>query len=120
MRAAACLMAALTASASASAQAPPAPSTFALAIVAGRVPQGQHVLRVRQGAQMEVRLTSDAPGEAHLHGYRLAARLAPGRESVWRFTAHASGRFRVEWHPAGQADSHSHGPPLATLEVLPP
>lgn len=78
------------------------------------------VLRVPQGAAVTVRITSDSPGEAHLHAYRLVAKAGPGREAQWRFVAHASGRFRIEWHAQGSGASHSHGPALATLEVMPP
>lgn len=117
MRAAALLLAALSTGTVAQ---PPAPQpVFHLAIAAGKV-AGDRVLRVRQGATVEIHLASDAPGEAHLHGYRLAAKLAPGRDARWRFIAHASGRFRIEWHRAAGAEAHSHGPPLASLEVLPP
>lgn len=69
---------------------------------------------------MTVRISSDAEGEAHLHAYRLSAKVGPGREATWRFVARAAGRFRIEWHASGEATSHTHGPPLATLEVMPP
>lgn len=78
------------------------------------------VLRVAEGESVRVRLVSDTAGEVHLHGYRLEARVAPGILSELAFIARATGRFRLEWHPAGAAgaDAH-HGPALAILEVHP-
>ena len=69
------------------------------------------------------RITSNAAGEVHLHAYRLSARLLPGQPAELVFTAFATGRFRLEWHAAGDnsaaPDAH-HAPALAVLEVLPP
>jgi len=64
---------------------------------------------------------SDAPGEIHLHGYRLETKLVPGVPGEIVFKAHATGRYRLEWHSAsgtGKSGGH-HGPPPATLEVRP-
>lgn len=79
------------------------------------------MLRVDRGDAVRLRLTSDAPGDAHLHGYRLEARVAPGQAAELTFNARATGRYRIEWHAAGEAakGGRHHGPPLAVLEVLP-
>ena len=96
--------------------------SFELAIVNGSVPAQQRLLKVEKGDALRVRITSDAPGELHLHGYRESAKLAPGQTTELAFTAYATGRYPFEWHPAGEnagGGSRHRGPPLATLEVRP-
>ncbi len=95
--------------------------TFDVTIARGAIPAEQRVLRVTKGDTVRLRLTSDAPGDIHLHGYRLEAKLVPGVPGEIVFKAYATGRYRLEWHPAGETSksgSH-HGPPPATLEVRP-
>lgn len=100
--------------------ADPPQKTFDLAISRGAVPKAQRVLRVDRGDLVRIRLMTDAPGEVHVHGYRLETKVAPGSASELRFTARATGRYRIEWHPAAEtAKGDHHGPPLARLEVLP-
>lgn len=78
------------------------------------------VLRVVKGDAVRLRIRGDRDGEVHLHGYRLTAHLTPGSTTELAFTAHATGRFRIEWHAAAAAASTSHhAPPLAILEVHP-
>lgn len=109
------------AAASAFAQPPSADEkTFTLALTSGMVPaSAQRTFEVLKGDSVVLILMSDQPGEIHLHGYRLEARLAPGTSAEWRFRAQATGRFRFEWHADRGAAAHHHGPPLATLAVFP-
>ena len=96
--------------------------TFELTIGHGAVPPPQRLIKVEKGDALRLRVTSDAPGELHLHGYRLSAKLAPGQPAELAFTAYATGRYPLEWHAAGEAaasGAHRRGPPLATLEVQP-
>lgn len=95
--------------------------TFTLAIVRGELPAHQRLLKVEKGDALRLRITSDAPGELHLHGYRLEAKLTPGQPSELAFKAYATGRYPFEWHGAqSTAKTGGHrGPPLATLEVRP-
>ena len=98
------------------------PQTFELNIVHGSVPAAQRVIKVEKGTALKLKITSDAPGEVHLHGYRLAATLAPGKPAELAFNAYATGRYPFEWHTdnAPNAESsHRRSPPLATLEVRP-
>jgi len=95
--------------------------TFNLSIIRGAVPAEQRVLRVEKGDAVRVRVTADAPGELHLHGYKVEKKLVPGTPVEITLKAFATGRFPFEWHGAGEATqskSH-HGPPLAALEVRP-
>ena len=113
-----CLVAAAAASAFA---AEPPEKAFSLSIVRGALPAEQRVLRVEKGDAVRLRVTSDAPGEIHLHGYRLEAKLTPRIPVELAFKAYATGRYPLEWHGAGdtgQTRSH-HGLPLAALEVRP-
>jgi hypothetical protein len=94
---------------------------FVLTIVRGAVAAEQRVVKVEKGDALRVRITSDAPGELHLHGYRLAATVAPGQPAELAFKAYATGRYPFEWHGADNtASTGAHrGPPFATLEVRP-
>ena len=94
---------------------------FNLDIVRGTVPAPQRLLKVEKGDALKLRITSDAPGELHLHGYRLEAKLIPTQPAELAFNAYATGRYPFEWHAANApAVSAPHrGPPLATLEVRP-
>jgi hypothetical protein len=95
---------------------------FELTIRGGAVPATQRLIKVRKDDALRWRITSDSAGELHVHGYRLEAKLAAGAASELAFKAFATGRYRLEWHPAGAnatpAGAH-HGAPLATLEVRP-
>jgi hypothetical protein len=98
-----------------------AQKTFNLTISQGAVPAHQRVLRVEKDDMVRLRVAGDAPGEIHLHGYRLEMKITPGSASEVSFKAHATGRYRIEWHITGETAKKGdhHGPPLATLEVRP-
>lgn len=100
--------------------AEPARQSFELTITGNAVPASQRVLRVLKGDAVVLRVTSDAAGEIHIHGYRQDTKLATAGAAELRFMAHATGRYRIEWHPAvkGRKADH-HGSALATLEVRP-
>jgi hypothetical protein len=103
--------------------ADPPERVFDLRITSGALPAQQRVIRVTKGERVIWRITSDAPGQVHVHAYRLEAHVLAGQPAELAFKAFATGRYRVEWHPvAGNPatpDAH-HAPPLATLEVRPP
>jgi len=113
-----CLIA-ITAVSALAADAPE--KTFSMTVVRGALPAEQRLLRVEKGDAVRLRLTSDAPGEIHLHGYRLEAKLTPGTPAELAFKAYATSRYPFEWHGAGDAGKTGsrHGPQLATLEVRP-
>lgn len=101
--------------------AEPAAKTFELAISGGSVAKEQRLLRVDKGTAVQLRASSDTAGSLHLHAYKLEVQLKPGTPAELAFTARATGRFRFEWHPdktTAKSGGH-HGPPLATLEVMP-
>jgi len=94
---------------------------FNLSIVRHAVPPQQRLIRVKKGDAVRLRVTSDVPGELHLHGYRLEAKVAPGNPSELAFRAYATGRYPLEWHAADDAGTSRphHVPTLANLEVRP-
>jgi hypothetical protein len=97
---------------------------FDLAIVDGKVAKEKRVLKVAKGDSVRLRFTSDRAGDVHLHAYRLQAKVSTEKPSELAFKAHATGRFRFEWHEAKQqgkapAEGGHHAEPLATLEVRP-
>lgn len=89
------------------------PRTIELAIRKGELPQGQRVVRVRQGDDITLRWTTDTPLAVHLHGYDIEMTLAPGPPTSTRFTARAAGRFPIEVHGGGKERTLGH------LEVHP-
>jgi hypothetical protein len=99
-------------------------ATFDLAIVNGKVTKEKRVIRVNKGDAVHLRFTSNVAGDIHLHAYRLQTNVSADKPSELRFRAHATGKFRFEWHEAKQqgkapADGGHHAEPLATLEVRP-
>ncbi len=121
MRISVLIFAVFTAVAFATAQAADAlQKTFDLNIVHGIAPAAQRLLKVQKGDALRVRITSDAPGELHVHGYRLSLQLKPGQPEELAFTAYATGRYPIEWHDAAAPTGSRHrSAPLATLEVRP-
>ena len=57
-------------------------------------------IRVSRDAAVTLKIESDAPGSLHLHGYDLEQEVAPGTVSDFVFVAHATGRYRIAFHPA--------------------
>lgn len=91
-----------------------------LDLVQGNIAKSQQLIRVKHNDQINLKVSSDEPGEFHLHAYQLAAKLSPNQAQTIRFKAYATGRFQFEWHPAANAKaSPSHHHALATIEVFP-
>lgn len=88
---------------------------LAIAAVAAEAP----VFVVRRGDVVVIAVESAIPGEVHLHGYNREARLEAGGTVAWRFTAHATGRYPIEFHGPGEAAGPRHGRARAYLEVRP-
>jgi FtsP/CotA-like multicopper oxidase with cupredoxin domain len=90
-----------------------------LAITGGLLPPDQRVIRAGKGDRLRWRITSDTPGDFHLHALRLAIAVQPGQVAELAFTAFATGRFRASWHATGAADTGRHDAALLVLEVQP-
>lgn len=89
---------------------------FELAIKNGRLAKSAPTLKVSQGDDVVLELSSDRDLELHLHGYSLTFKLAAGAPAVWRFAVPSSGRFPLAVHDHGGAHGHA---PLLYLEVHP-
>jgi hypothetical protein len=68
-------------------------------------------LSVRKGRQIELVIDSALADEVHVHGYDLAAEVAPGKPATIAFKATATGLFEIELE--------SRHLPIAELEVRP-
>jgi hypothetical protein len=89
---------------------------FELAIHDGKLAKSPPTLKVSQGDDVVLELSSDRDLELHLHGYSLTFKLAAGKPAVWRFAVPTSGRFPLAVHEHGGAHGHA---PLLYLEVHP-
>ena len=95
--------------------------TTSLDLIKGVVPKSQQLIKAKKDDVIQIKVTSDEPGEFHLHAYNLALKLTPKEPQSLKFKAYATGRFQFEWHPAANAtpaSAHRHEP-LARLEVFP-
>jgi FtsP/CotA-like multicopper oxidase with cupredoxin domain len=79
----------------------PEPRAFDLAIRNNQLPSEQRTVRVRQGDEVTLRWTTDAPLTIHLHGYDIETLVSPGPAVVMKFSARATGRFPIEIHGRG-------------------
>ena len=77
----------------------------------GRLVAGPAVIKLKQGDQVTLRVTSDSDDELHLHGYDLYLNLIAGQPAQLSFTAAHSGRFEYELH-------HAHTD-LGAFEIYP-
>ena len=74
--------------------------SFSVELKGGRA-QGEETLKVHQGDQVEVRLSSDRPMALHLHGYDIDVKVAPPAPALLTFKANLAGRFPVHEHREG-------------------
>lgn len=97
--------------ASSPAPAPSGPFEVDLVVKAGKLVSGDPVVKVRQGDEVTLRITSDKADEVHLHGYERHAHITAGSTVTLKIKADRTGRFPFELHK-----SHLE---LGTLEVYP-
>ena len=85
-------------------------------------------LQVKRGDTVSLRLTSDEPGEIHLHGYNLTAPVSPDAPGELTFQAATAGAFGINFHafaplPSDANDGSSgggamsHGPMESAIPV---
>ncbi|WP_040337133.1 hypothetical protein [Candidatus Blastococcus massiliensis] len=96
---------------SATTEAPPEATGTALEVqvAGGQVTGDTGRVPVPLGDRVTITITSDAPDEAHLHGYDLTADLVAGTPGEIAFDATIPGVFELELHDAGTV--------LLTLQV---
>ena len=86
-------------------------TTVEIKVNHGRLVAGPAVIKLKQGDQVTLRVTSDSNDELHVHGYDLHLNLIAGEPAQLSFTADHSGRFEYELH-------HAHSD-LGAFEVYP-
>jgi heme/copper-type cytochrome/quinol oxidase subunit 2 len=94
--------------------AEPAPLSsheFDIVVQQGKRISGPAVLKVQQGDDVVLQVTTDTADELHLHGYNLLVKLLPNRAATLHFTAKLTGRFTYELHKSDLE--------LGALEVYP-
>jgi hypothetical protein len=74
--------------------------SFSVELAGGRV-KGDETLKVHQGDQVQVRISSDQPAVLHLHGYDIDAKVAPSAPALLTFKATLAGRFPMHEHREG-------------------
>jgi plastocyanin len=84
---------------------------FDIVVQRGKRVSGPAVLKVRQGDEVTIHVTTDGADEFHLHGYNLLMKLQPNTTATLQFVAKLSGRFTYELHKADLE--------LGALEVYP-
>ena len=67
-----------------------------LAIHGAKSPAKPPVWSVLESDRVVVRVTSDQPVQVHLHGYDIESDVAPNHPGSLRFTANATGRFKIK------------------------
>ena len=77
------------------------PRLFDLTLKDGLLPEGQRLLRVNQGDEVTLKWTTNRAFTLHLHGYDLAADVAPGQPARIRFRADDVGEFELELEERG-------------------
>lgn len=64
-------------------------------------------LQVTQGETVRLTVTTDEPGELHLHGYDLTVDVAPDHPGEFVFEATTAGAFAINFHVFGDDPMHS-------------
>lgn len=93
------------------ASAPSRPRDYDFVVEGGKLVSGDPVVKVAQGDEVALRITSDKADEVHLHGYDRHAHVDAGGIATLRLKADRSGRFPFELHKSRLE--------LGTLEVYP-
>ncbi len=70
--------------------------TFDLVVKNKKLVSGPDTLKVTQGDQVSINITSDEPEELHLHGYDKSVPLEASKAAQLTFTANLTGRFPYE------------------------
>jgi hypothetical protein len=91
--------------------ASPGSHEFDIVVQHGKRISGPAVLKVQQGDDVVLQVTTDTADELHLHGYNLLVKLVPNRAGTLHFTAKLTGRFTYELHKSDLE--------LGALEVYP-
>ena len=95
----------------ASSRVPPVANSFDFVVKHRERAAGPVAMKVREGEDVEIKVTSDVADEVHIHGYDLHTAVNAGQPAVLYFKATHSGRFEVELHKSNVT--------LGALEIQP-
>jgi len=106
--------------------AEPEDREFDLRIEERRLNLQPAVIKVNQGDGVTLNVDADEHGIFHLHGYDIEIDLSPEQTASMAFTANATGKFSITFHPGeevqgegGEHDEEGEEIPIASLEVQP-
>ncbi len=74
----------------------PQSNVFELVIKEQKVTSGPNIIKVNQGEEITIKVTSDEEEEFHIHGYDEFVDLKPNQLTELKFTTNLSGRFVFE------------------------
>ena len=92
-----------------------------LDLTKGQAPTIQQMIKVNKNDVVHLVISSDEPGDLHLHAYHLSVHVDSKIKSVLDFKAFATGRFPFEWHSDVKhpIPPKAHHKALATIDVFP-
>jgi plastocyanin len=64
----------------------------------GKVSPKAHRVKVAEGSQVQILVSSDVDDEVHVHGYEIEREVSAGQSTTIEFTANQPGVFEVETH----------------------
>jgi len=77
------------------------------------------VMEAIQDDTVTLNISTDEPGEFHLHGYDLQKEITTGEVTTLTFITFATGKFNIVFHPASkQAEDHDHDNDKEKEEIL--
>ena len=83
--------------------------TFELQITERELDLDPPVVKVRQDDIVTLRIKADEDGTLHLHGYDIESAFGEDETGTMSFTANATGRFPMAFHPAVEGgEDHGH------------
>lgn len=74
----------------------PIEKVFEYAVKSGQIISGQQTVKVTEGEQVVLKVTTDSADELHLHGYEKFIELEKDIPGELRFTANLTGRYVFE------------------------
>lgn len=88
-----------------------APTSYELVIQGKKLVSGPTTIKVNQGDEVTIKITSDEADTFHLHGYDKSVAITSNTPAQLIITANLSGRFEYELEKSGVS--------LGQLEVMP-
>jgi Cupredoxin-like domain len=87
-----------TSSGSGSSSAGAKTTEIVVSVKDGKASPKAHRVKVAEGSQVQILVSSDADDEVHVHGYDIEREVSAGQSVTIEFTANQTGVFEVETH----------------------